>query len=94
MKIPGRSETTAGSLASNSFSISRAGPTAPVPAGVGAHTREHDRSASAGLFRGSGGPPRALDGPVVVIGPRCRLGVGKRCIGVPGDGCESQQQTR
>jgi hypothetical protein len=29
--MPGRNETTAGSAASNAFSISRAGPTGPIP---------------------------------------------------------------
>src|SRR5712691_7391298 len=35
MKMPGRSETTAGRAASNSFSISRAGPTGPGTGPVG-----------------------------------------------------------
>jgi len=66
MKIPGRSETTAGSAASKSFSISRAGPTAPrAGARVGPHARDDDRSAHAGLLRGRGGLLRALDGPGV-----------------------------
>jgi hypothetical protein len=50
MKIPGRSETTAGSAASKSFSISRAGPTAPVPGPVWAPMLERTTARRAPAF--------------------------------------------
>jgi hypothetical protein len=73
MKIPGRSETTAGSAASKSFSISRVGPTAQCRGRCG-RPCSRGRPLGAGLLRGRRGLLRALGGPVIVVRPRRRRG--------------------